>query len=97
MYNWGDLMKQTVIELFKNTPLIDFQNTIHFKSNNERDTFFNDKYETIRFTNPFNWIRDKSTIKTSLAYESMQGVNYCRFKSEFDNNEIGRASCRERV
>ncbi len=31
-------MKDTVIELFKNTPLIDFQNTIHFKSNNERDT-----------------------------------------------------------
>ena len=47
-------MKTTIVELFKNTPLIDFQNTIHFKSNNERDTFFNDTYETIRFNNPFN-------------------------------------------
>ena len=80
-------MKQTVIELFKNTPLIDFQNTIHFKSNSERDTFFNDKYDTIRFNNPFNWIRDKSTIKTSLEYERLQGVNYCRFKSDFDGGK----------
>ena len=64
-------MKKTIVELFKNTPLIDFQNTIHFKNNDERDTFFNDKYETIRFNNPFNWIRDKSTIKTSLDRKSV--------------------------
>ena len=80
-------MDLTKITFYKNTPLIDFQNTIHFKSNSERDTFFDDTYDKIEFENPFNWIRDKSTIKTSIPYENLQGVNYCRFKSDFDNGQ----------
>lgn len=42
-------MELTSFTFFKNTPLIDFQNTIHFDSNSERDDFFlnGNHYETL--------------------------------------------------
>lgn len=32
-------MKKQLLDFFKNTPLIDFQNTIHFTSREECDAF----------------------------------------------------------
>ena len=58
-------MKQTQFRFFKNTPLIDFQNTIHFKSNQERDAFFlegNHYPELPLQTMDFNFIRDRSVV-----------------------------------
>lgn len=81
-------MKQTQFRFFKNTPLIDFQNTIHFKSNQERDAFFlegNHYPELPLQTMDFNFIRDRSVIYLPVDYNDMLGVNYCTFKSEFED------------
>lgn len=76
---------------FKNTPLVDFQNTMHFSGNGERDRFFLEEspYETLTYTQRFNFIRDRSTIRipqTVYTYEDLMGVNYCTFKSEFEES-----------
>ena len=81
-------MKQTNFRFFKNTPLIDFQNTIHFKDNAERDTFFLEgghysELEEIKKEN-FNFVRDRSTVDIPVAYKEMQGVNYGTFYSEIE-------------
>lgn len=79
-------MKLTDFTFFKNTPLIDFQNTIHFNSNLERDNFFLtfDKYNKIERKTPFNFIRDKLTLEIDIPYDDFKGVNYCTFLSEFE-------------
>src|SRR5699024_3917301 len=81
-------MKQTNFRFFKNTPLIDFQNTIHFKDNYERDSFFLEgghyselDVKVLRF----NYIRDKSTLDIQIDYHELKGVNYCTFLSEFEH------------
>lgn len=82
------MIKQTKFTFFKNTPLIDFQNTIHFSSNTERDSFFlrGNHYSGLQIEhNNFNFIRDRSSLKINVPYEDMQGVNYCTFKSEFED------------
>ena len=84
-------MKLTKFTFFKNTPLIDFQNTIHFSSNAERDSFFlrENHYPVLEIEHDnFNYIRDKSSVKISVKYEDMQGVNYCTFKSEFEDTRF---------
>ena len=81
-------MKKTNFRFFKNTPLIDFQNTIHFSSNTERDNFFlnGNHYPELNVKNQdFNFIRDRSSIVIDVSYEDMQGVNYCTFKSDFES------------
>src|SRR5690606_15350104 len=80
-------MKQTNFRFFRNTPLIDFQNTIHFKNNSERDAFFLEggHYSELSIQNvDFNFVRDRSTIDLPVSYDSMRGVNYCTFKSDFE-------------
>ena len=84
-------MKKTTFTFFKNTPLIDFQNTIHFSSNAERDSFFlkGNHYPVLNIEHDnFNYIRDQSSVKISVNYEDMQGVNYCTFKSEFEDTRF---------
>lgn len=79
----------TTFTFFKNTPLVDFQNTIHFSSNVERDNFFlnGGHYQTLDTENlRFNYIRDRSTIDVPISYHEFRGVNYCTFVSEFEPN-----------
>lgn len=81
------MTKRTQLTFFKNTPLIDFQNTIHFDSNSDRDDFFlnGNHYPKVESThNNFNWIRDRSSIDVDIPYEEFMGVNYCTFISEFE-------------
>lgn len=82
-------MKQTQFRFFKNTPLIDFQNTIHFSSNAERDSFFLEggHYPELPVQElDFNFIRDRSTLVLPVDYNDMRGVNYCTFLSEQEPN-----------
>ena len=82
------MRKSTEFRFFKNTPLIDFQNTIHFNSNSERDTFFleGNHYPELQVKDmDFNFIRDRSTIDLPVSYDDMRGVNYCTFKSDFED------------
>lgn len=77
----------TKFTLFKNTPLNNFQNTIFFESNEERDNFFlnGGHYESIDFDNkPFNFVRDRSTIDLPLTLEESKGINYCSFISDLE-------------
>ena len=80
-------MKTTTFTFFKNTPLIDFQNTIHFDNNAARDAFFltGNHYTKLATENKnFNWVRDRSTVDVSIPYNDFRGVNYCTFISDFE-------------
>lgn len=77
----------TTFKFFRNTPLVNFQNTILFKSNKERDNFFlhGGHYPTLNVKDlPFNFVRDRSTIDLPLSIDEVRGVNYCTFLSEFE-------------
>lgn len=81
--------KLTSFKFFKDTPLTDYQNTIHFPSNAERDKYFLEEnhFPSINYTNiPFNFIRDRSVINlTQMSWQDAQGINYCTFKSDFED------------
>lgn len=83
------MRKLTNFVFFKDTPLTDFQNTILFQSNTERDNFFlkGNHYSSIVLGNvPFNFIRDRQTLNLSVSYDLFRGINYCTFLSEFEPN-----------
>lgn len=83
------MRKLTSFTFFKDTPLIDFQNTILFNSNIQRDNFFlnGGHYQTIDLENiDFNFIRDRSELNVSINYNEFRGVNYCTFLSDFEPN-----------
>lgn len=81
-------MKLTEFTLYKNVPLTNFQDEFIFKSNEERDNFFNTKYDKIiKVQNQeYNYIRDKLTVNLNIDYLSMMGVTYGSFISDFEPN-----------
>lgn len=81
-------MKLSTFKLFKNTHFIDMQNSLHFNSNGERDTWFDNHFQgnnCIEFENRFNFRYDKGTLKVPIVMNQLQGFNYCRFIDGFDN------------
>lgn len=81
-------MKTTDFVFFYDTPFTDYQNTVHFKSNKKRDDYFlNGKhFNSFNYSNtPFNFIRDRSTLKLLMSWEDAQGINYCTFLSDFED------------
>lgn len=78
-------MKLSKIELFYNTPFTDFQNTIHFKSNAERDKFFDNTYSRYSFKTQFNFIKDRLVLRANVMTEQTYGLNYMRFTSPFED------------
>lgn len=81
-------MKTTEFVFFYDTPFTDYQNTVHFSSNSERDNYFlnGNHFNAISYTNqPFNFIRDRSQVKLYMKWEKAQGINYCTFLSDFEN------------
>ncbi len=82
-------MKLTEFTFFKDTPLIDFQNTIHFTSNTARDNHFlnGNHYEKLSIQGgSFNFVRQRSTIDITANFDEFRGVNYCTFLSDFEPN-----------
>lgn len=80
-------MKLTRFKLFKNTLFTDMQNTVHFNSNSERDSFFDNEFtgdNVLTFETSFNFRRDRGTLKVPILYENLMGFNYCRFVNGFD-------------
>ena len=80
--------KTTEFVFFYDTPFTDYQNTVHFKSNNERDNYFlkGNHFNALSYKNtPFNFIRDRSQVKVYMTWEEAQGINYCTFISDFEN------------
>lgn len=81
-------MKTTEFLFFYDTPFTDYQNTVHFSSNSERDNYFlnGNHFKAISYKNqPFNFIRDRSQVKLYMKWEKAQGINYCTFLSDFEN------------
>ena len=81
-------MKTTEFLFFYDTPFTDYQNTVHFSSNSERDNYFlnGNHFNAISYRNqPFNFIRDRSQVKLYMKWEKAQGINYCTFLSDFEN------------
>lgn len=81
-------MKTTQFTFFKNTPLTDFQNTIHFQDNNWRDIHFlqSNHYEKVEDVKQnYNFIRQKLTVDVNIPYNKFMGVNYGTFLSDFEN------------
>lgn len=80
-------MKLTDFVFYKNTPFTDFTNTILFDSNEQRDQYFTNTFESYTFHNMrFNFIRDRGTVQVPLSYEKFSGINYCKFISDFEPN-----------
>ena len=78
-------MKLTDFVFYKNTPFTDFTNTILFDSNEQRDQYFNNRFDRFSFLNMrFNFIRDRGIIQIPLSYDDMAGINYCKFNSDFE-------------
>lgn len=78
-------MKLTDFVFYKNTPFTDFTNTILFDSNEQRDQYFNNRFDRFSFLNMrFNFIRDRGIIQIPLSYDDMAGINYCKFTSDFE-------------
>lgn len=78
-------MQLTKFEFFYNTPLTDFQNTIHFKSNLERDKFFDTHYNKLSIEKKsYNYVRSRLTLDVNLTYDNFAGLNYGRFNSGFE-------------
>lgn len=77
-------MKLTKFTLYKNTPLTNLQNTIHFKSNEEREEFFKNHYKKVNFDGVFNFRKDRGVLHAPLVYEELMGYNYCQFVDGFD-------------
>lgn len=80
-------MKLADIQLFKNTPFTDLVNTIHFSSDGERDRFFDEHYQKVVFENKFDMIKDRLVIQAPISPIQTYGVNYARFRSEYDSNK----------
>lgn len=80
---------------FANTPMTNLSRYMHFRSNDDRDNFFDnayDKYKILDITDRnFNMVRDRLTVRISYDFDKgtfdksksfidhMQGVNYCYF------------------
>lgn len=80
--------KTTEFVFFYNTPFTDYQNTVHFSSNSERDNYFlnGNHFKSLSYTNiPFNFIRDRSQLRVAISWEEAQGINYCTFISDFED------------
>lgn len=78
-------MKLTDFVFYKNTPFTDFTNTILFDSNEQRDQYFTNTFESISFYNMrFNFIRDRGIVQVPLSYHELSGINYCKFTSDFE-------------
>lgn len=77
--------KLTDFEIFYNTPFTDFQNTIHFSSNQQRDEYFPKTYKMKRFSTAFNFVRDRLVLRATVSTADTYGANYLRFKNQFEN------------
>lgn len=82
------MSKLTTIEFFYNTPFTDFQNFIHFPSNEARDNFFSTHYKKLTYDphHMFNFVKDRLVLRTAIPTNQTYGLNYVRFRSMFDDN-----------
>ena len=71
----------TKFKFFRNTPLVNFQKSMNFLNNAERDRFFDSGiYSTVDYTSKdFNMVRDRLTVNVEMEMDKYMGINYCYF------------------
>lgn len=79
-------MKLSEFVLFKNTPPLQINKTIHFKSNEERDIFYS-QFESKSFKTNFNFRYDRGQVKFPESYENYLGYEYGYFIDGFSNQK----------
>ncbi|AAO83866.1 tail protein [Staphylococcus phage phi44AHJD] len=82
------MRKLTNFKFFYNTPFTDYQNTIHFNSNKERDDYFLNgrHFKSLDYSKqPYNFIRDRMEINVDMQWHDAQGINYMTFLSDFED------------
>ena len=85
---------ETEFTFFYNTPFTNYQNTLLFKSNSDRDKYFlnENHFKKKTFTQSFNFIMDKFSIKIPNTqfydYYNLLGINYCTFIDNITHKRI---------
>lgn len=81
-------MRLTKLKFYKNTPLNNFIDTIHFDSISERDAYFTTFYtgSTVKEFTDINFLRTRDPLVLSLSMGELMGFNYGSFVSEFEPN-----------
>lgn len=95
----------TKFKVYRNTPFNNFYTTIHFNSNNERDSYFNGWTDVITFdNNNFNMKRSRLIVDMPINLDDTSGLNYCSFDDggikyycyitnfEYFNDEVSKAT-----
>ena len=98
-------MSYTQFVFYANTPLMNAAKTIHFRTNQDRDRFFDEKmsvFEILKYSSEkFNMVRDRLVISVDWRFDygpnnlntngrTLIGVNYCYF---YDSNTDKRMYC----
>ena len=82
-------MKNTAkFVFFKNCVINDFNNTIFFETNTDRDNYFDTYFESYTSNTAYNYIRDKSEISVSHNFYDMQLCNYGYLVESKNNKRI---------
>lgn len=80
------MRKTTHFTLFRNTPFTNITKYIHFNSIKERDNFFDRGfYSSVKFSQPFNMVRDRLEVLLPMTFDEYQGLNYCYFTQDDSN------------
>ena len=77
-------MKLSKFKLFHSTPFTNIQNTIFFGTTTERDTFFDNTYDSIETDKEYNFYRNRFTVKFQYSYKELITINYLWFDHAFD-------------
>ena len=98
-------MHYTQFVFYANTPFMNAAKTIQFRTNEDRDRFFDEKmsrYEILKYgSSKFNMVRSRLVVSVDWRYDygpeelvtdgrTMIGVNYCYF---YDSNTNQRIYC----
>lgn len=78
-------MKLSTITLYYNTPMTDFNNTVHYDTVSAYKNWLDRKFQKVEFQKQFNMVRDRLTINVPIQYENTEGVNYGCFVDGFTN------------
>jgi hypothetical protein len=76
-------MKLSKVTLYYNTPMVDFNNTVHYDNTTQYKNWLDNTFVKKEFEKDFNLVRDRLTINTPIPYADTEGVNYGCFIDGF--------------
>lgn len=76
-------MKLSKVTLYYNTPMVDFNNTVHYDTVSAYKSWLDRKFNKVEFKKDFNMVRDRLTIHAPIQYQNTEGINYGCFIDGF--------------